>query len=79
MSRYADLDTLAYYAYLYGGLNASEIARFPTADVEPVRHGRWLPNKITASSKCSECGRVFADETPCCPNCGTRMDGGEKE
>ena len=41
-----------------------------------VKHGRWLPHKITASSICSLCKRVFADETPYCPNCGAKMDGG---
>jgi hypothetical protein len=51
----------------------------PTIEAEPVKHGRWLPHKITASSKCSLCRRVFADETPYCPNCGAKMDGGEKK
>ena len=40
-----------------------------------VKHGHWLPHKITASSICSVCRRVFADETPYCPNCGAKMDG----
>lgn len=46
--------------------------------VQPVKHGRWLPHKITASSKCSECNRVIAYETPFCPNCGAKMDGDSK-
>lgn len=50
----------------------------PIIKAEPIKHGRWLPHKITASSKCSECRRVFADETPYCPNCGARMDGDEE-
>jgi hypothetical protein len=48
-------------------------------DDEPVKHGMWLPHKITASSKCSLCRRVFADETPYCPNCGAIMDLKERE
>lgn len=47
----------------------------PTIDAEPVKYGTWLPHKITASVKCSNCRRVFPDETPRCPNCGARMDG----
>ncbi len=43
-------------------------------DGQPVKRGKWLPHKITASSKCSLCRRVFADETPYCPNCGARME-----
>lgn len=45
----------------------------PTIDAEPVKYGTWLPHKITASVKCSNCRRVFPDETPRCPNCGARM------
>ena len=51
----------------------------PIIKAEPIKRGRWLPHKITASSICSECRRVFADETPYCPNCGARMDGDVNE
>lgn len=44
-----------------------------TIDAEAVKHGTWLPHKITASVKCSKCRRVFPDETPRCPNCGAKM------
>lgn len=51
-----------------------------SADVEPVRHGRWEPgNQI-----CPVCGKdkfkdldadIWSDWTPdYCPNCGARMD-----
>ena len=53
----------------------SRVKDAPTIEPE-VRHVRWIPHKITASSICSECRRVFADETLFCPNCGARMDGG---
>ena len=46
----------------------------PNVEAAPIKHGWWVPHKITASSKCSECRRVFADETPYCPNCGARME-----
>lgn len=52
----------------------------PTADVEPVRHGRWK------DGNCSVCsvpavtmrqadGVELRVETPRCPNCGAKMDG----
>lgn len=57
----------------------------PAADVEPVRHGRWMlirPGEWTATLKCSECGRhITVDpkrsdldmEYPYC-HCGAKMD-----
>lgn len=56
-----------------------DIKKQPKVEAETIKHGQWLPHKITASSKCSECRRVFADETPYCPNCGARMDGDVNE
>ena len=57
----------------------------PTAEVEPVRHGRWEQcfedwRKQIEGDKCSACGfehygcniRSYSY----CPNCGARMDGG---
>ncbi len=51
----------------------------PTADVVPVRQGRWKCNK-----PCPVCGGdrfegldadIWADwEPPYCPNCGAKMD-----
>ena len=52
----------------------------PTADVEPVRHGRWEPgNQI-----CPVCGEdkfkdlyadIWSDWSPAyCPNCGAKME-----
>ena len=52
-----------------------------SANVAPVRHGRWKCNK-----PCPVCGEdrfegldadIWADwEPPYCPNCGAKMDGG---
>ena len=45
MKRYIDRDVLADYAYRrYGWSMASDIMRFPTADVEPV-NGNWISVK----------------------------------
>lgn len=64
------------------------ICEMPSADVQEVRHGRWiLPRKkgcVTydevAYKECSECGEVtFLAKTKYsqmnyCPNCGAKMD-----
>ena len=63
------------------------ISNFPTADVAPVRHGRWKYNTDFQVWNCSECGEnphkgtgvvVVEENLPAyCPNCGARMDGAE--
>ncbi len=49
----------------------------PTADVEPVRHGRWVKIDDYVVT-CSECGRLEkrldALSYPHC-HCGAKMDG----
>lgn len=59
---------------------AACIAALPAADVQPVRHGRWLWRSFNIM--CSECDFMpYFDSTeplyPYCPNCGAKMDGGE--
>ena len=53
----------------------------PSADVAPVRHGRWRTNVLHGyeyTFVCSECGYVdvypFDGRHRYCPNCGARMD-----
>ena len=57
------------------------VSRFPSADVAPVRHGRWIAKQekdtfagYLYSYECSECGRVKQRKEPYCPNCGAKMD-----
>lgn len=61
----------------------------PAADVEEVRHGRWIPDIRARKSAdgyyylwnsspetvfvCSECGRVESRKEPYC-HCGAKMD-----
>ena len=62
-----------------------EVNRFPTEDVQPVVHGKWLweyADNGWANHICSVCGytkntdiHVVMDYN-FCPNCGARMDGG---
>ena len=49
----------------------------PAADVTPVVHGRWI--KGPSNPYCSECFVECRDETPFCPNCGAKMDGGDSD
>ena len=49
--------------------------KMPIIEVEPVRHGRWIPTRpYMYSVKCSICGKVWDLETPRCPSCGAKMD-----
>lgn len=55
---------------------------FPSADVAPAVHGRWIEQeKYTFGTMydCSICGDRILDNGHAwnyCPNCGCRMDGG---
>lgn len=63
-----------------------DLSEIPSADVVPVRHGRWESFEdvfMDTCYECSECGLAFylADGgTPqenqyhYCPNCGAKMD-----
>lgn len=65
--------------------------QFPAADVEPVRHGRWIYiRKGYGEYECSVCHGVDSDcsdyygahvvtEQDYCPYCGSRMDGDDDE
>lgn len=61
--------------------NNSEIVRIiesmPAADVEPVRHGKWIGDIYPYCSVCGETSD-YCDGThkrsKRCPNCGAKMD-----
>ena len=66
------------------GVMAMEIvASVPAADVAPVVHGRWIYDKKAQRPYCSVCKGYFygATNSPMsyCPNCGTKMDGGDSD
>ena len=65
----------------------SFLKSIPTADVSPVRHGRWLtweeqfpgstPKKTSRLGVfCDKCHNHADNRTDYCPNCGAKMDGG---
>lgn len=63
-----------------GILQAKAVAeRFPTEDVAPVVHGKWLPciNKCfeTTHYVCSNCwcNSIKRNKTKYCHNCGAKM------
>lgn len=57
----------------------------PTADVAPVKYGRWEflgPNMLNRGCMCGTCSACkvrseYIVNTGLCPNCGAKMDGGE--
>lgn len=62
-----------------------ELVNFPSADVEPVRHGHWeadVCDRVSMSGKlenlicykCSVCEMFSCQETKYCYNCGAKMD-----
>lgn len=63
------------------------LSDIPAADVVPVVHGRWLPQKENhefkeAWMKCSVCGYPvsrWTGNTNFCPSCGAKMDEHEEE
>ena len=52
--------------------------QFPSADVAPVRHGRWVPQVVLGQKAwdCSECKTLGSPQWRWCPVCGAKMDGG---
>lgn len=70
-------NTATYSDYCNGYCDARQVD-LDTIDAAPtiepkVRHGQWYDHMHTDTAVCSECGRVFTDETPYCPNCGAYM------
>ena len=60
---------------------ASEIADIPAADVAPVVHGRWVCVDTDTEQffLCNRCKKKEYWESNYCPNCGCRMDGGDRD
>lgn len=67
-----------------GAMAMEIVATAPTADVAPVRHGRWIPHDRVFGDDflvCSKCQFVSEDRSTrryyhYCPHCGAKMDGG---
>ena len=53
----------------------SDIKGMKAADVEPVRHGRWLPQIVLGTRvwDCSECKTIGSPTWKRCPVCEAKM------
>ena len=78
MSRYIDAEKLCEFArnHINKSVDCNDIMRFPFADVQEVKHGKWeLIGKNV--SKCTSCGCARNIKTQFgwnfCPVCGARM------
>lgn len=97
MSRYIDAEKLTDSIFdwdmtiedLYYSL-CKLVDDVPTADVQEVKHGYWIPERDPDENNriqcfhCSVCDDDFHYigafvATPYCPNCGARMDGDNNE
>lgn len=80
MPRYIDAEKIKYTEYINGDVTVSKdlVEKIPTADVQEVKHGRWLFGRFGSGwcSECDHCGFVRGeDDVPnYCPNCGAKMD-----
>ncbi|MEE1011201.1 MAG: hypothetical protein U0L11_04090 [Acutalibacteraceae bacterium] len=97
MARYIDADEFIKYEIKKngcvpridgGGYNLDrlddEVNNFPAADVQEIRHGKWIekPYLFSTSNFCSLCGENYGmphGKFNYCPNCGAKMDGKEDE
>lgn len=74
-----------------GACEVCIIATVPTADVQPIRRGRWIdiheyckmngyiPSGVAVYYWCSECMNEQEKISDFCPCCGARMDGEHNE
>lgn len=64
-------------------LMPEDVESVPTADVEPVRHGRWedlyVGDRQEEGFICTVCKEPCKCDFDYCPHCGAKMDGGEQE
>ena len=55
----------------------------PSADVQPVKRGKWENTNTPNQLRCSNCEIIHLitqyphGDIKYCPNCGARMDGGK--
>lgn len=91
MAEYIDRDEVIAWIWkqkrLSKGYTVMVIQDLPTADVAPVRHGKWVHSRYENCSeqfeivKCSCCGHeaytmaFYVRGGNYCPNCGAKMDG----
>ena len=79
MSKHPSTKDNEYYDALMDAEDA--IDDLPSADVAPVRHGRWVVIDAEEPRRygCSECKRLSWNLENYCANCGARMDEENKD
>ena len=57
--------------------NGVTIEEQPTADIEEVKHGQWMPQILLGEKvwHCSECKTIGSPQWKRCPICEAKMDG----
>lgn len=89
MPRYIDADALIddirkhSESYFADDFAHEWVDKQPSADVKPIRHGRWTlqedrTKKLYGWHICSECGAWIGEPTNYCSNCGADMRGESK-
>ena len=95
MTEYIEREALYEKAYWHGehpnvdnpfpdgvdAIDIKDVDAIPSADVAPVRHGRWLPQVVLGQKAwdCSECKTLGSPHWKWCPICGCRMDLEEQD
>lgn len=87
MTRYIDAYKLCELArnHINKSVDCNDIMRFPTADVQEVRHGHWIrevkeiEDTVYFKAFCSVCNRRVIVKYNYCPHCGAKMDEEEQE
>lgn len=84
MAEYIDKEALRDALYDADAITMNGVKilnQFPSSDVEPVRHGRWIEHKhfrhdhyIDSTYECSECNVEEPLTSDYCPNCGAKMN-----
>lgn len=79
MPEYIERTEIERFIAEHGMVGPFSVDLLPSADVAPVRHGRWVyPIGMAWNYVCSECGKsIGVIKHNYCPNCGALMDGGE--
>mgnify|MGYP000447209953 CR=1 len=65
-----------------GVFDRQRIKELPAADVEEVKHGKWVKSSVIKCSVCGSCTDIQSDEayekfieSYCyCPVCGSKLD-----
>ena len=88
MGRYIDAEELLHRLpndLPYKGSVRRVLIQAPSADVQEVRHGKWINETRTYGTICAQCSvcglfsGVWLRNAPYkyCPYCGSKMDGEE--